>query len=532
VVARRPRVDRFELAVLTAFAAVSLWVLGLDLWQVAVHGRQWTGTDGLFLTDQMQYLSWIQDASRHVLASNLFVLHRTPADYFQPLVAISGGIAALGVAPWLVLLLWKPVAVLSAFFVVRAYARRCLAGRWERRAALMLGLFFGSWGVIGDLWLPLWSWGYPFGLVAIAALGGALLLYDRARAEHRLAWGPPLLGALASSLHPWQGEALILIVIGAEVMMWGQTRGRHAHLALGQTDQPRDLVVGLFRRRSPDFHRIALPALTVIATAVPLAYLFILGRLDLSWRLARDASHHSFPLASIVLALAPLLLVSAFAYRGRPRNFIAAATRAWPIAALVVYLVSATSLSATPLHAFAGITIPLAVLGVEGIQRAGWRRVPGRLALGALAVAAATIPATAYEMSIAPDYMAPGVANANFISHDMHRALDFLSADREPGGVLTRGYLGVIVPGLTGRNTYVGGCQWSQPNCSGRMTGALALFGGSTTPQAARAFVLGTTARFVLSGCKWGDDLSHVLAPITRSVHRFGCASVYVLAPG
>ena len=32
--------------------------------------------------------------------------------------------------------------------------------------------------------------------------------------------------ALASSLHPWQGETLILIVIGAEALMW-RSRERH-----------------------------------------------------------------------------------------------------------------------------------------------------------------------------------------------------------------------------------------------------------------------------------------------------------------
>jgi hypothetical protein len=510
VLARRPRVDLFELALLTAFAAVSVWVLGLDLWQVIDHGREWTGTDGLFLSDQMQYLAWIQDASRHVLASNLFVIHRTSTDYFQPLVAISGGLTALGVAPYLALLLWKPVAVLSAFFVVRAYARRCLTGVWERRAALVLGIFFGSWGVLGDLWLPFWSWGYPFGLIAIAALGGALLLYDRARTANRFAWGPPLLGALASSLHPWQGEALILIVVGAELLLWGQSRRSH--------------------EGTESFQLCPLAVVTVIATVIPLAYLAILGRADLYWRLARDASHHTYPLASILLALAPLLIVAALAYRGRPVGFIALATRLWPLAALAVYAVSATNLSATPLHAFAGITIPLAVLGVEGVQRAGWRRVPGRRVLGALAVAAATIPATVYEMSIVSDYVSPSVDNGNFISPGMHRALEFLSADRQPGGILTRGYLGVIVPAETGRNTYVGGCQWSQPHCDRRVVAARMLFAGTMTPTASRAFVLGTGARFVLSGCHWGDHLLRVLAPITASVRRFGCATVYEIA--
>ncbi len=525
MVAWRPRIEPFELAVLAVLAVLSCWVLGLDLWQVVVHGRAWTGTDGLFLTDQMQYLAWISDSSRHVLASNLFVLHSTPADYFQPLVVVSGAITALGVAPWLALLLWKPVAVLSAFWAVRAYARRCLPGRWTRRAALVLGLFFGSWGVLGDLWLPFWSWGYPFGLIAIAALAGALLLYDRARTQGKwIAWGPPLLGALASSLHPWQGETLILVVIGAELLTWGRTGCGVGGAGAAGAEAA---VVARQARGLRWRDRIGLPAVTVVATALPLAYVAILGRADLSWRLARDQSHHTYPLANILLALAPLLLVAALAYRERPRSFIAAATRTWPVAALAVYLASETSLSATPLHAFAGITIPLAVLGVEGVQRAGWRRVPARRALGALAVAAATIPATVYEMSIARTYVTPATGNANFISHDMRRALDYLHSDDQPGGVLTRAYLGVIVPGETGRNTFVGGCQWSQPHCARRVEGARALFGGLLKPQAAQALVLGTHARFVLSGCNWGGNLATALAPITRSVHRFGCASVY-----
>ena len=50
------------------------------------------------------------------------MLRSTPADYFQPAIAISGGLTALGMAPWLSLLLWKPVAVIAFFFAVRAFA--------------------------------------------------------------------------------------------------------------------------------------------------------------------------------------------------------------------------------------------------------------------------------------------------------------------------------------------------------------------------------------------------------------------------
>ena len=56
-----------------------------------------------------------------MLSSNLFVLRATPDDYFQPAVVISGGLTALGVAPWLSLLLWKPVAVIAGFWAARAY---------------------------------------------------------------------------------------------------------------------------------------------------------------------------------------------------------------------------------------------------------------------------------------------------------------------------------------------------------------------------------------------------------------------------
>src|SRR5579859_3341646 len=92
-----PGLDWFELLVLAGFAAASMWILALDLYRAHSHGLVWTGTDGIYIVDQMQYLAWIQEAARHVLVSNLFVLHPTSADYLQPAVLISGGLFALGV---------------------------------------------------------------------------------------------------------------------------------------------------------------------------------------------------------------------------------------------------------------------------------------------------------------------------------------------------------------------------------------------------------------------------------------------------
>ena len=505
---RRLGLDGFELGVLIAFAAVSVFVLALDLWRVVFNGAVWTGTDGVYIVDQLQYLAWIRDASDHFLVSNLFVLRDTPTDYFQPAVVISGGLTALGIPVSLSLLLWKPVAVVAFFYAVRAYARRSVAGTWPRRTVLVLALFFGSftlvygnWSVLGDLFPGFLSWGYVFGLMALAAMVYALVAYDDARGDGRRLWLPGALGAMASLLHPWNGELLIALVVAAELVMLASRR------------------YGRAERR--------LTAATLVGTGVPLLYYAILGKADINWKLAQLASKHAFSFWSIALAVAPLLLPAIVAYRTRPTTFLAAATRMWPLAAFGIFLLSGTSLGATPLHAFQGITIPLAVLAVEGLQLLGWRRLRYPVLIGAAAVALFTIPATVKELSIAHSLAAPTPENANFIKRDERTALIYLAHDKQPGSVMTRSYLGAAVPGKTGRRTYVGDCLWSEPQCLGLTANAATLFQGSMTPATARSFVLNSGARFVLADCETTADLPKLLGPIIRSARGFGCAAVY-----
>jgi hypothetical protein len=508
---RRRRLDRFELGVLIVFAAVSVWVLAIDLGRVVFDGATWTGTDGVYIVDQMQYLAWIKDASQHFLVSNLFVLHSTPADYFQPAVVISGGLTALGMSAWLSLLLWKPVAVLAFFFAVRAYAARSVAGLWPRRTVLVLTLFFGSftlvyggWSVLGDLFPGFLTWGYVFGLMALAAMVWALVTYEDARTTRRRLWLPGLLGGLASLLHPWNGELLIALVVAAElVMLAGRRYGRE---------------------------QIRLTAATLIGTGVPLLYYAILGKADIDWKLAQLASKHAFSFWSIALACVPLLLPALVAYRRRPTTFLAAATRTWPLGAFAIFLLSGTSLGATPLHAFQGITVPLAVLAVEGFQMLGWSRLPRPVLIGAVLVALFTIPTTLKELSIAHTLAAPTRGNANFIKADERTALDYLAHDKEAGSVITQPYLGAALPGRTGRRTYVGNCLWSEPDCPGRATTSRALFNGSLSPAAARRFVRASGARFLLADCTTRADMRALLGPLIRSAHGFGCAAVYEVA--
>ncbi len=511
---RRRTLDGFELALLGVFGLLSLWVIAVDLWQVIVHHRVWTGTDGVYIVDQMQYLAWIRDASHHFLTSNLFVVQPTTADYFQPAVTISAGLTALGVAPWVSVLVWKPVAVVCAFFAVRAYTGASLAGQGARRAALVLGLFFGtfsivdgSFSVVGDLFLGFLSWGYTFGLLSVALLVFALLAYDRARRTGQRPWLAGFLGATTALLHPWQAEMMVVILVGAELVMW-RASGR----------RPRALK---------------LPLLTLAVTAVPLLYYFVLGKTDPSWELARDASKHAFSIVSIGIGLVPLLIPAAFAYRGRAPTFLSAVTRVWPLAALLIWALSATQVSATPLHAFDGIAIPLSVLAIQGVRRLGFERLPKPRLAGALLVALLTIPGTALLMHVVAGLAQPTPGNANFITANERSALHYLARNPRKGAVVTRFYLGTAVPGATGRSTYVGDCLWSEPECLSRAFWVQQLWSGALSPAKAVRFMRSTGARFLLADCQAPPTLSRTLAPLIVSTTRFGCASVYELdAPG
>jgi hypothetical protein len=521
----RRRVDPVELGLLAVLAALSLWVVASDLMQAAQHHLVWTRTDGFFIVDQMQYLAWIQSAAQHGLISNLYVLRSSPADYLQPAIVVSAGLLKLGVAPWLTLMLWKPVAVVSFFAATRAAAHHVFVRQVDRRVALALGLLFGSLsvvygsiGIVGDM-MPTWSsWGYPFGLIAVAVIVFGLLRYDRARAAGRIAWAPGLLGALASSLHPWQGEMMILIVGGAELV-----RAPEILRGLRAGDPARSVW------RRPADRRLALPLLTIGLTLAPLVYYLALGHLDVNWDMARQSSKHAFSFWAIAIGIAPLAVFAALGYRGRPADFLELSMRMWLPAALVIYILSATALGATPLHAFNGITIPLALLAVRGVRAAGLARIPrGRLLAGA-AVVLGTVPANVYAMAYAQTYTSPQLNNGNYIRADERRAIGYLADDREPGGVLSQFYLGDVVPGFTGRQVFVGDCLWTEPYCIPRSLAADRFFQGGMSPAGARRFARHTGARFLLASCNRHVDLRRWLGSMIVDTRRFGCATVWEL---
>lgn len=501
------RLDRFDIFLLGVLVALSLWTLGLDLWQVAVHGRIWTGTEAVYQEDGMQSMMWIEGILKHGASPDLYVLGRTPADFFQPLLAISGGVAALGVAPYVALLLWKPVAIVAIFFAVRAYVHRTVDGLWPRRAALTLALFFGLGAVIGDSWIVFWSWGYPFALIALACAIGALLAYARDRAAGRVGWLPPLLGALASWLHPWQGETLIVILLGSELVLLAR-RERVAVAAL---------------------------ALTVALSALPLGYFALLVHFNAVWQREREAALSTYPVWLVVKAFVLLVLPATLAYRVRAASFLGLTARVWPFAVVAIFVLSEWQGSGST-HALLGAAVPLGVLAVAGVRTLPWSAASKRLprpavslpALAAVAIAALTIPGTIYMLKYAYRAVRPRQGNPNFIAPGESAALSYLAHDPRPGGVLARFYLGMVVPAQTGRQTYTGNCYWSEPNCRYRSVTAEELLAGKLSPAQALSFVQRSGARFVLGDCR-SQDLVATLRPIESAVHRFSCATVYVV---
>jgi hypothetical protein len=280
---------------------------------------------------------------------------------------------------------------------------------------------------------------------------------------------------------------------------------------------------------------VAALALTVALTALPLAYFAGLVHFDAVWQREREAALSTYPVWLVVKAFVLLALPAALAYRLRAASFIALTARVWPFAIVAIFALSEWQGSGST-HALLGATVPLGALAVEGVRSLSWQALAERLprpavslpALAVAALAALTIPGTIYMLKYAQRAVKPRQGNANFIAPGESAALSYLAHDPRPGGVLTRFYLGMVVPARTGRQTYTGNCYWSEPNCRYRSVTAEELLAGKLSPAQALDFVQHSGARFVLGDCR-AKSLVATLRPIESAVHRFSCATVYVV---
>src|SRR5581483_3746872 len=268
------------------------------------------------------------------------------------------------------------------------------------------------------------------GLMPLFLLAIERLLEPSRRAEGRSAsWyaiGAGLAGMLASWLHPWQGMTLLAIVAG--LVVWGR-----------------------FERR---YLRLAVP---VAMTLAPLGYFLVLSHTHSSWKTVSQPNGYSHFGTWLVLGLAPLLLALP-GFRGRNLDIQGRILRIWPVAALAVYL----ALHRTWFyHSFAGLTLPLGIMAVQGWRALLLRARAGGFLLARPVAGALVLAVTVPGMVWAIQYLSNNRAN-NFFTTGESKALAYLNSSPRSGAVLAPVMpLGQAVPAFAGRQTYVGHYYWT-----------------------------------------------------------------------
>lgn len=511
--------DRFAWVCLAALAALAFAPLIGMLVRVWTQGGIFTGADSYLVADPMQYVNWLRQAGDHVGVANLYDLAPGPHSFVHPGLVISGLAHRLGLGIIAAYMIWKPVAVVALFAGALATVRRFLDRSDDRRLALVLALFACmpvaaavSWSglagvgtkidfdfISGELWTGSYVWGYLFTGVAVGLLPLSLLAYERGRRGGpggMLVWAAAG-GLVCAWLQPWQGISLALVVVAAEALSWPRERRGLGPVARG-----------------------AVPML--VAIAGPLVYYLILSRTDPSWELAGVINDiPRWPWWVTVLGLAPLAIPAAFAYRLPAPDFGALALRAWPLAGLLVFYQPAGTF---PFHAFQGLTLPLAVLGVVALR--GWlgeRPVPLWPAVAAVVIL--VVPGTVHRVDELRGAVKVG-RQAFFLEPGERDALRWLERAPQPGGVLATAYSGVIIPAYTGRETWIGAGSWT-PDGPSRGLLTESLFSGRVTRAQAEGIVRRSGARFVYVDCHDRADLTSLISGVTGRPRRFGCATVY-----
>jgi len=512
--------DPFEWIVLAALTLLGFAVLGGLVARTVIRGGVVTGGDGYLVVDPLQYLNWIRQSSIHGAAANLYDFSPLRYTFVHPGVLLSAGFHKLGAGVALSYALIKPLAIASLFFGVVALVHRHVAGRGDRRLALVLALFYcapaaavAGWTLEpwdptkfqldfagGETWIGSYLWGYVFTAVAVGLVPIGLLLWEKGRAGSLKALA--LVGGIAlltSWLQPWQGATLLALLGVTELIR--------------MKPDSRSFILNL-RQLGP----------VVLLGVVPLVYYFVLSKTDPAWELAGKANDlPRWPAWVLIATIAPLALPAAWSYRRggeRWSDFGSVAVRVWPIAAIAVYY---APLGTFPFHAVQGIQFPLAILAVISL-----REVLGRRSLGWLiplvAVGLLVVPGTAYRVQQMRDAVQAGL-QPFFLTSDERDALRWLERNPASGGVMTENYLGTVIPAYTGRQTWLGAGSWS-PNFNSRQKALDQLFAGQLGAAKARSVVVRPGAGFILEDCRAKPEFFKQVSSFTEVVWRQGCVTV------
>jgi len=524
-----------EWVVVAVFAVASFALFGLDAVDAAANNRVYLGAAGASAQDSMQYLAWATDAAHHGLIANLYGFNNGGHVFFHPIWLVTGLLHVdAGMSYLLLLGVWQAVALVLLIVVFRRYAQLVLGNDGRARAiALTLAMFLVSpfflfvvylqFKLYGAHWMGLltgesyavqWISGYfPIALTVTAMIGYLIAVEQLMGTLDRPTLGAELfqpaglaaaaLGSTAAFLHPWQGTELAVLTVGLAI--WDR----------------------LLTRRNV---RLLLP---LAAIALPLLYYLILPKIDAGWATSsRGPGPHQagIPLLGWLTTFGPAALASVPGWRTRATSDRQRLLRLWPMAVLITFVAVPTG----KFQAFAGVSVPLALLAVQGWRRVlEKRRVGGRnprvprflVTAGVVVLVFAAAPATTWQLI---KYRLGSRAVAQLDRPDAD-ALDYLA--RQPrGGVLSTVKVGIWVPALTDDSTYVGHSVWSpQWARRGKYVNRLFDYPGKRplSPTAALALIEQPGALYVLEPCGAREKLWPLLEPRGYSRHVFGCSTVY-----
>lgn len=528
-------------------AGLVLWlVLGLAL---AIRlttrlGGAFTGVLTAPSDDTFQYLSWVRDAGLHGLIGDNFQLGPAHYDFLQPMFVISGLLWRAGLSLPVAYLLWAPVAIVLTWWSFRRFVRHHLAG-WSAAAALVLGLSYmsplslwafyrGSPSFAGMIPLG-WEmtsitaiWGYLPRVIAVACVPVLLLCLETAvdsrsglsdRRVRRSVLVAAAAAGVASWLHPWQGAIALSIIAG--IAAWG----------------------------GPTLRRVRVLAGPALAAALPLAYYLALGHFDTNWATA-DAQNviPRFSWDAQAACFLPLVVPALLGVRrSLPMSTGRRLLLLWTAACTIGYLV--TPVFST--HMLNGVTLPLGILAVQGVNSSRGQRLRSRLAPDGLRlrllvacaaglVASSTLPGLYLYLRFIHGSELSTSSGMTFNQQD-DRALSYLDTTRVAGGVLASPYIAPSVPALTGHSVWMGHAVWT-PDYDERLAVSDVLFEKSDSTALIRHIVQLTGARFILIDCTTNQHLGvtgetspeeRLVAALGSEIVRrreFGCAAVLQLA--
>jgi hypothetical protein len=235
-----------------------------------------------------------------------------------------------------------------------------------------------------------------------------------------------------------------------------------------------------------------------------------------------------------LIFLTPLLIMTIPGWRMKPDSPLDLAVRVWPLVAsgqFVFILASGVGNSAS--HSLRGITIPLAIVAVQGFLRTrGRARMVLSVLAGSVALAAGFSTFKLVDYGLATVSSRPD--KGYFLDSSQRKVIAYLNSGAPAGGVLAPDTFSAVIAAHTDRRVWSGHFTWTKDYIP-RLVGLNSFYSLHKGSAIGRLYLAAASgARIVVVPCglvsgRPNENLVNQLKPLTAVAVRKGCYSVLVL---